>query len=145
MNPWIIGGSVLLFALYTVGVYEKGAHDENAHWEAKVEEERADWEIEARARERQLQEKANAAIRKQTADLEANSARLQSQLIGLRNRPNRPIILPNVPRPTCEGATGSELSRADAEFLIREAARADAIRAGLTACYSLIDTVGVKP
>lgn len=142
MNPWVIGGSVLLFAMYTTGVYLKGSHDNDAHWQAKVAQERIEWEDSARNREHQLQEKANAAIRKQTAALEANNARLQSQLIGLRNRADRPASLSNIPRPACQGATGAELSRPDSEFLIREAARADAIRAGLAACYELIDGGG---
>lgn len=144
MNPWAIGGSVLLFALYTGGVYLKGTHDNDVHWQAKVAQERNEWVMASREKEHQLQEKTNVAIRKQTADLEATNARLQSQLIGLRNRPNRPVILPSVPRPGCEGATGAELSKPDAEFLVREAARADAIRAGLSACYAVIDGAGKK-
>jgi hypothetical protein len=47
--------------------------------------------------------------------------------------------LPDTPGVECEGASGRELSREDAEFLAREAARADAIRAGLEACYAAID------
>jgi len=39
------------------------------------------------------------------------------------------------------GATGAELSGADAGFLVREAARGDELRAGLDACYAVIDGV----
>lgn len=144
MNPWVIGGGVLLFAVYSAGVYLKGSHDTESHWRAKIAQERIDWQDNARKREQQLQERANAAIRNQTAALEATNARLVSQLNGLRSRPDRPVILSNLPRPACEGATGAELSRPDSEFLIREAARADAIRAGLAACYALIDGGGEK-
>jgi len=41
----------------------------------------------------------------------------------------------------CQGATGKELSRPDAEFLTREAARADKIRLGLDICYKYADEV----
>lgn len=42
---------------------------------------------------------------------------------------------------TCQGATGAELSRPDAEFLIREATRANVQRAALAACYKAYDEV----
>ena len=40
-----------------------------------------------------------------------------------------------------QGGTGATLYAEDAEFLIREASRADQIRAGLQACYSQYDAV----
>ena len=40
------------------------------------------------------------------------------------------------PTGACPAATGAQLSREDAEFLAREAARADAVVAGLKACQT---------
>ena len=42
---------------------------------------------------------------------------------------------------TCQGTTGAELSRPDAEFLIGEATRADVQRAALGACYKAYDAL----
>lgn len=48
----------------------------------------------------------------------------------------RRVATPNPTTPaSCDGATGAELSRPDAEFSVREAARADRIRAALKTCY----------
>jgi hypothetical protein len=46
--------------------------------------------------------------------------------------------MPNAPG-VAKGATGAELSREDAGFLTREAARADALRAELNYCYQMYD------
>lgn len=57
-------------------------------------------------------------------------------IASLRNRPDR------VPRPaavTCEGSTGRELSKPDAEFLTRLAADADRQAVTLAACYERED------
>jgi nucleoid-associated protein YgaU len=40
-----------------------------------------------------------------------------------------------------QDCNGSTLSAPDAEFLIREAARADEIRIGLEACYKQYDSI----
>lgn len=63
--------------------------------------------------------------------LRAVSAQLADALVQLRNRPER---LPEASRAACSGATGAELSGPDAGFLVREAARADELRAALDAC-----------
>lgn len=99
---------------------------------------------EARRIERQEQEVVNHALRTQNDSLAGIAARLGTDLERLRQRPERPAAaagVPTAPRPACEGATGAELFRSDAEFLVREAARADAIRAGLVACYAVIDGI----
>lgn len=96
---------------------------------------------EARAIERKQQEAVNGILAQQNADLGAIADRLRIDLERLRNRPARPAAnLPGTPAAACPGATGAELYRADAEFLTREAARADELRTGLEACYKVIDT-----
>lgn len=99
---------------------------------------------EARRIERNEQEVVNHALRTQNESLAGIAARLRTDLERLRQRPERPAIAAGVPAavdPACAGATGAELSRPDAEFLVREAARADEIRAGLVACYAVIDGI----
>ena len=54
----------------------------------------------------------------------------------LRSRPNRAQASSNG-----QDGTGRALSAEDAEFLIREAARADIIRTGLGACYKQYDSL----
>lgn len=65
-------------------------------------------------------------------------------IAGLQNRPDRkPAATGSVPSaaPACQGATGAELSRPDGEFLAREAARADELRAALGACYRAYESL----
>jgi hypothetical protein len=59
---------------------------------------------------------------------------LLADLDGLRNRPDRVPDAGTAPRSACTGATGADLFRPDADFLVREAARADELRAELAAC-----------
>lgn len=65
-------------------------------------------------------------------------------LAGLRNRPDRqPASAGGVPQaaPACAGATGAELYRPDATFLVGLAQRADEQRAALAACYGAYDAL----
>lgn len=97
---------------------------------------------EARTIERKEQETVNHALRTQNETLADVAHRLRNDLERLRRRPERSQQSAGVsaaPGPACQGATGAELSRPDAEFLVREAARADELRAGLVACYAVID------
>jgi hypothetical protein len=67
------------------------------------------------------------------------AATLAADLERLRNRPPRTIRVPGDPAVDCAGATGRELSKDDAGFLTRLAARADSHRAALIACYEYAD------
>lgn len=141
LNPWVILGVVatVIGAYFTGGFVESGRCD--TRWEAKINKDKKDAVELALTEERANQEKANAAIRKQAADQAAINTRLRADLAGLRNRAERPAGPDAVSGNRCTGATGAELSRQDSEFLIWEAARADEIRAGLAACYAVIDGV----
>jgi Tfp pilus assembly protein PilO len=78
-----------------------------------------------------------AQIEKEKNDKIASiNAQLADALVQLHNRPSRP---PKADTTAC--GTGSALYADDAEFLIREAARADQIRAGLDACYKQYDAL----
>ena len=71
---------------------------------------------------------------------DAQIASINNQLLDavsqLRSRPNRTQASSNG-----QGGTGATLSAEDAEFLVREAARADQLRTGLTACYEQYDSL----
>lgn len=140
LNPWIILGFVatVIGAYFTGGFVETGRC--NTKWELKTEKDKKDAVELALTTERTNQEKANVAIRKQAADQVAINTRLRNDLISLRNRPERTSSLPSGSGYICKGATGAELSRPDGEFLSWEAARADEIRAGLIACYAVLDS-----
>lgn len=100
---------------------------------------------EARAIEHRRQETVNAAIHDQHVALENINRDLQRELDSLRRRASRasraarPEPVPAAESPARPCATGAELCREDAEFLRREAARADTVRAGLVGCYAVSD------
>ena len=141
INPWLILGVVatVIGAYFTGGFVESGRC--NTRWELKTAKDKKDAVELALTTERANQEKANAAMRKQAADQAAINTRLRADLASLRNRPERASATDQPARSSCAGATGAELSRSDGEFLSWEAARADEIRAGLAACYAVIDGV----
>lgn len=101
----------------------------------------------ARAREGQLQDAATKLRETKDAQIRAVNARLAATLVELRERPARPVEPVSAPSagpapepPACRG-TGAQLYREDAEFLAREAARADEIRAALQQCTAQYDEV----
>jgi hypothetical protein len=76
-------------------------------------------------------------IRKQKDDkINAINNQLVDAIGELRKRPSRTDQANNG---SC--GTGATLSAEDAEFLVREAARADKIRTGLEACYQQYDSL----
>ena len=86
-------------------------------------------------------EKAHqAAADKIEKEKNAQIASINNQLVDaiseLRKRPSRAQSASNG-----QGGTGATLSAEDAEFLTREAARADQIRTGLNACYKQYDAL----
>jgi hypothetical protein len=85
----------------------------------------------ARETERLVQRSLTRITDAKDKELRAVGDRLADALERLRNRPAR---LPEAARAACEGATGAQLSGPDSDFLAREAARADRLRAELGAC-----------
>lgn len=90
--------------------------------------------------ERNQQKGVNDAVQKQADTVRFINSELLDDIAKLRNRPSRLPASGN-PGAACAGTTGAELSRSDAEFLIREAARADTLRAALIACYGYADAL----
>jgi len=121
-----------LAAAFFYGVHVSNERNELKRLQA-IEQARqveANWQTNVEA----LQEIHHAEVRRLSAELE----RVRSEL---RNRPDR---MPEASREACAGATGAELSRTDAEFLVGEAARGDQLRADLAECQGWVEAVTAK-
>jgi len=138
-NPWALLTLIIAFVLNGFYWNAHGSNAEHTRMVAKLESERAQALQKARDIETQWQEEVNEVTTKQAEKLAEVQHHLDVAIISLRDRPKRSATLPDTPRVECAGASGRELSREDAEFLAREAARADTIRAGLEACYAAYD------
>jgi hypothetical protein len=135
-TPWALLTLIIAFILNGFYWNAHGSNAEHTRMVAKLESERAQALQKARDTETQWQEEVNEVTTKQAEKLAEVQHHLDVAIISLRDRPKRPATLPDTPRVECAGASGRELSREDAEFLAREAARADTIRAGLETCYA---------
>lgn len=138
-NPWALLTLIIAFVLNGFYWNAHGSNAEHTRMVAKLESERAQALQKARDIETQWQEEVNEVTTKQAEKLAEVQHHLDVAIISLRDRPKRSATLPDTPRVECAGASGRELSREDAEFLARESARADTIRAGLEACYAAYD------
>lgn len=102
--------------------------------------------LQIRAREQALQSTADEIREEKTREIRHLSAARDAALRELRNRNERSAIERHPaadadPAGTGSAAscTGSQLYRQDAEFLVREAARADEVRAHLSECRAAYD------
>lgn len=105
---------------------------------------RADDERAARAKEQGWVERVNEAEQRRINETDRISRERDAAITSLQNRASRkPASTGSLPSPatSCQGSTGAELSRADAEFSLRLAARADEQREALRACYSAYDSL----
>lgn len=89
-----------------------------------------------REKEHEYQAEADKIRKEKDAQITAINSQLVDAISSLRSRPSSATKTIN--GQDCNGAT---LSAPDAEFLIREAARADQIRVGLQACYQQYDSL----
>ncbi len=102
--------------------------------------------LQAREREQALQFTADEIREEKTREIRHLSAARDAALRELRNRNERSAIERHPaadadPAGTGSAAscTGSQLYRQDAEFLVRESARADEVRAHLSECRAAYD------
>lgn len=97
----------------------------------------------AREREQSMVSSADKIRKEKNAKIASLNTRLGTALSSLSERPQRPPSTSQGAPASCHGAgaTGAQLSREDAEFLIREAARADKLRTALDQCYKQYDLV----
>lgn len=142
VNPWVLLAGVIAIALALgYGDYH-GRKVERTAWQAKIEQARAEAAETALRSEREQQKGVNDAIQQQAEELAVINSGLRDDIKRLQSRPPRIIRVPGTPTTDCEGTTGRELSRPDAEFLTGLAARADTIRSALIACYAYADSIG---
>ena len=99
---------------------------------------KADQVLETQKLKDEHQAAADKIEKDKNDQINAINTRLSNALVELRNRPSRPKSEATV---TAACGTGLTLYAEDAEFLIREAARADQIRTGLQACYEQYDSL----
>jgi len=91
---------------------------------------------ETRVKEKEYQAAADKIEKEKNAQIADINSKLADAISELRKRPSRSDKTPNK-----QSCSGSSLYAEDAEFLVREAARADQIRAGLMACYQQYDSI----
>ena len=140
-NPMMILAVVLAFVANGFYWHANGSNSADTRWTAKITTERLQATEAARTKETAWQGAINEATKKHHIRMAGIQRNLDVALNGLRDRPERRVDLPDHSRTDCKGGTGAELSRPDAEFLSREAARADILRAGLEACYRYADAL----
>lgn len=124
--------------------YTSGRNDVQAEWDADIAQRTAEAlaaSEQARAKEQELQTKADNMRKAKDAQIHALDLRLDESLKRLRNRPERPAAVAEVPDSagvvgSPRGCTGAELYRSDGEFLVGLAADADKLRIALRACQA---------
>jgi hypothetical protein len=122
---------------------------------AQVAEEKRQREVQrgnderaARAREQEAAREAGIKLQEQIDENARIAGQRDDAVKRLQQRPDRkPAGAGGVPAPApaCAGSTGAELSRQDGEFLAREAARGDELRAALKMCYGTYDALEQPP
>lgn len=89
-----------------------------------------------RDKEHQYQSDADKIRKDKDAQLKAINSQLVDAVSELRKRPSRTTEASNG-----QNCNGASLYAEDAEFLVREAARADEIRIALQSCYKQYDSI----
>ena len=123
----MIGLAVLAIAGLGYGKYEHYQFEEYKAQEIKN----------ARDKEHQMQDATDQIRKDKDAQINAINNQLFDALSQLRQRTSRTDKSAN----NGQTGTGSTLFAEDAEFLVREATRADQIRVALDACYKQYDEV----
>ena len=144
----LIAVAAVLLAAFSGGWYVNGVRWESTVLEMKDAQAKllASANEAARAREQDMQATADKLKESKDAQIRTINARLNATLVELRSRPARPDPVADTaqaadtPAPAT-GGTGAFLYREDAEFLAREAARADEIRAALIQCNAQYEEV----
>ena len=121
----IVAGALIIFGSWYNG-YSIGY--------SKLTKYKLEQETETRQKEAEQQAATDQIRKDKDAQITAINSQLADALIQLRNRPSRAQAANNG-----QNGTGSTLFAEDAEFLIREATRADTIRTALDACYKQYD------
>jgi len=121
----------IIFAVLAMGGLGYGKYEAYKLDAYKVAQEKA-----VHDKEVQSQEDTDKIRKAKDAQIKVINNQLVDAISQLRSRSSNPTKTIN--GQDCNGAT---LSAPDAEFLVREASRADEIRVGLQACYRQYDAL----
>ena len=154
MNPYFIAGSVIAVVLAFGAGYWKGDEAGQAVVQQKWDHEKADLlakhaeDVEkTREKEQSWQQAADNLRQEKDREIRNLNARAAALSNVVRQRQDRPAPDASGAAKTASvgqataGCTGAELYKPDGEFLVREAARADEIRAALKQCYAQDEAV----
>lgn len=140
------------FCSYRYG-YKNGSEDVQNEWTVeknavlKAQQEQL---LQKEERERQLQHKMDKLRVERQREINDLNLQLDVVLNQLRSRPDRttngsePVSGDSKHGANQSGCTGDELYKSDAEFLIREAERADQLRLSLKRCEAAYDSARSK-
>ena len=151
MNPYFILAGILSIGIsYGVGHYngyDSGKEKIQAEWDkAKADAiaQHAEELRQARDKEQNWQQAANNIQKEKENEIRKLNATHAAIVNSLRDRKDRPKDGVSDNTSVAQdgyNCTGKELFRSDAEFLAREAARADEIRIALKQCYAQYDSI----
>ena len=143
MNPWFISGSLIAIILAAGAGYFQGSE----HGQAKIQNlwdkekaaqyaEYAKGQEAARKKEQELQANADQLRQEKDREIRNLNARATALTNSLQQRPTRTSEAGSLPNSSksCSGASGKELARGDAEFLVWYATEAARIQADLNQC-----------
>lgn len=140
--------SLVLAGLLSLGSFLVAWNVNGNRWEAKYQgliAEQTEAALKAEKKARDTEKNLQVAIdnERKTKDekIKLLSDQLSTALISLRQRPLRDTAVEPKSACHCKGADGSKLFREDAEFLVREAARADRAVRELHSCYRSYESV----
>lgn len=131
-NKYFLAAFIVMAIAIVTGAYFKGSHDKDSEWKLVIAEQAK----QARLKEQDLQQKADENAKQALSKQAAIQSKLNIALNSLRDRPAR---LPEAARTQCQGSTGFELSRVDAEFLTKFASDRDSENQALADCYKHVD------
>ena len=154
MNPWfLLAMLVALLSASGIG-YWRGDRAGRAEIQQQWDHEKADLLVkhteavnQAREKEQNWQQAADNIRQEKDREIRNINARAAALSNVVRQRQDRPSADASAATQTAgsgqtsAGCTGAELYKPDGEFLVREAARADEIRAALKQCYAQDEAV----
>jgi len=143
MNPYFLLGSLVAVIAAAGAGYFQGSE----HGQAKVQNlwdkekaaqyaEYAKAQEEARKKEQELQANADQLRQEKDREIRNLNARATALNNSLQHRPTRTSEAGSLPNSSksCSGASGKELARGDAEFLVWYATEAARLQADLNQC-----------
>jgi hypothetical protein len=143
MNPYFLLGSlVAVIAAAGAGYFQGSEHGQakvQAMWDKEKAAQYAEYakaQEEARKKEQELQANADKLRQEKDREIRDLNARATALNNSLQHRPTRTSEAGSLPNSSksCSGASGKELARGDAEFLVWYATEAARLQADLNQC-----------